>query len=718
MVEDAKMLAKRAKAEYAKMSGAFDSVNFNKLLNKSKNAGFRFTNDFMVAFKSNAWKMPKSIREMQNAVSFQRLVSKAKIAGKDVPRGMANGFISGKVKLAGGAKVLRNLVNNSFDFNKSGKLTYKGTQVPAKLAAGITSGKVPIKGAVTRMNALIQFKKSTQNASGEGRKIANALSKSIANGKISYKQALGQYNSVTSTASRKQVSCAKTGAAGSRASGLVRGSEYGAGYVSGIIGKIRAAASAGAALAHAANAATKDAQKSGSPSRIAKNRGKEWGSGYAIGIGASTRAVRKRAAKMVRAVKNIFTSNITTNIKRIKSKSKNMIGSVASGIKKRLSRQNFWSRSFTDTTAAELARFNKIIDFGTTKAIKLMTRRMNLWAKRLKKITKSKRIKAAISKVAELLKGNYSKTLKLESSRIISAAKTSLNKLAEAYQKKYSSIIEKRNAMMEQLRSYGTLITTDSYGFAALTDFTKLLRQQNHIKNMMQKLQKYGVSRNFIDQISGLSPDEQEKILQKLTGMTPASVKKFAKQFDAYWANAAKVSGNIYSPYIKTLNSEYNAQLKRTIGRLRQQFNAIGAQTGKGLVAGLNNKYTRKRLNSVSRGLASIIIKQLKKSLKIHSPSKVTGEIGENAGLSLVDSLAATAKKVTRTAQDIITIPKLAFADGFDASLSAAYDYKQYIVVQSDIYMDDRKVAESLAAPMETELSKRQVRSNRKRGKK
>jgi len=49
--------------------------------------------------------------------------------------------------------------------------------------------------------------------------------------------------------------------------------------------------------------------------------------------------------------------------------------------------------------------------------------------------------------------------------------------------------------------------------------------------------------------------------------------------------------------------------------------------------------------------------------------------------------------------------------------LSSSYDYSQYIAVQSDIYMDGKKVAEAVAEPMETELNKRQTRDRRKRGK-
>jgi len=659
----------------------FSVAKFEQLKNKV-NEGYQFTDQFYTMFESGALRMPQTVEQMKNAMNLQDMSNKAGIEGKKIPESLANAMIAGKVAIPKATGQMKALVTN-FSIDK-GKLTYKGRAVPQSIAKGIASGQLQPKEAAERMQAYIKFTKATQGASGAGRKVASNLATAIANGKLTYKQALAKYDPLTKAAWRRQAQAAKSGAAESAGYGRSRGSEFGAGYVSGLLGMIGDVAAAASSLAAAANTKTGKKQKSGSPSKVAKKRGREWGAGYVIGIAGSVRRVRSGAIRLVNAAR--------------------------AAMKKDIAKQGLWKKSFVRSTDKAMSALTKALNKRVSKLRKSTNKKIGAWMKKSKK-------NKALRNAGNLLKRLYGGALKKESAKMLKTAKKSLGKLASSYQAAYDKIRDARNAMTEQLRAYGSLIHTDSYGFTTLTNFKNLIKQQNKIKAMLKTLQKYGVSRNFIDQISGLSVDEQVKVLNHLMGMSSAVVKQYAKEFDKYWKNAATISNDIYKPYVKQLNSKYKKQLDKEIKTLKRKFAAIGLQTGKGLVSGLNNKATRKKLNAVSKNLANSIIRQIKKSLKIHSPSKVMTDLGKNTGLGLAEGIAAMAKRVSQEVQNLVTIPRLVLSHGYDMGLSSSYDYSQYIAVQSDIYMDGKKVAEAVAEPMETELNKRQTRDRRKRGK-
>ena len=86
------------------------------------------------------------------------------------------------------------------------------------------------------------------------------------------------------TSAGSMVDSAETGAAGSKAAGGSKGSDFGSGYVDGINAWASAAYRAGYSLAKFAAEGGADGQESASPSKVARGLGNDFGDGYTLGL--------------------------------------------------------------------------------------------------------------------------------------------------------------------------------------------------------------------------------------------------------------------------------------------------------------------------------------------------------------------------------------------------------------------------------------------------
>lgn len=136
------------------------------------------------------------------------------------------------------------------------------------------------------------------------------------------------------------------------------------------------------------------------------------------------------------------------------------------------------------------------------------------------------------------------------------------------------------------------------------------VRQLNAFKTNLAKLARLGVSKEIISQIIAAGPDRGAAYAQALADATPKQVKDLnaaQKAIGSAATNVGQAAGD----------AMYDA----------------GSQAGKGFLAGLEAE--KKAIEKSMGRLAKAIRDQVRKALRIRSPSQVMAELGEQVGAGL-----------------------------------------------------------------------------------
>ncbi|MGI5201625.1 NlpC/P60 family protein [Spirillospora sp. CA-108201] len=162
------------------------------------------------------------------------------------------------------------------------------------------------------------------------------------------------------------------------------------------------------------------------------------------------------------------------------------------------------------------------------------------------------------------------------------------------------------------------------------------VKQLNAFKANLGKLAKLGVSKELISQIIAAGPDRGASYAQALADATPKQVKELnaaQKAIGTAATNVGKQAGD----------AMYDA----------------GSQAGKGFLAGLEAE--KKAIERAMGRIAKAIRDQIRKALKIRSPSRVMAELGEQVGAGLAlgidTSLVEVQTSVDRMAGLIVPTP-------------------------------------------------------------
>lgn len=154
------------------------------------------------------------------------------------------------------------------------------------------------------------------------------------------------------------------------------------------------------------------------------------------------------------------------------------------------------------------------------------------------------------------------------------------------------------------------------------------------------------------------------------------------------------------------------------LGSARSGAYSAGRNVGIGLANGMSSQLGRVR--SVARQLASAAEAAIRAEAKIHSPSRVSDQLGVYWGGGYANGIASMARKVWQASEKLVAIPQLAAGPSmsYRGMLSEDYEYTMnaHYTIVVPIEYDGREVARVTAPYTEAELNKRQTRANRKNG--
>lgn len=148
---------------------------------------------------------------------------------------------------------------------------------------------------------------------------------------------------------------------------------------------------------------------------------------------------------------------------------------------------------------------------------------------------------------------------------------------------------------------------------------------------------------------------------------------------------------------------------------------SAGVNIGRGLAEGMRSQLSRVR--SAAAALASAAERAIRLAAKIHSPSRVSDQLGRYWGQGFADGIQSMGRKARDASEALVSIPDLVSGpdlslDGYRGSLSEEYEYTrnaQYTIIVP-VEVDGRELAHVTAPYTEAELNRRQTRDSRKRG--
>jgi hypothetical protein len=126
-------------------------------------------------------------------------------------------------------------------------------------------------------------------------------------------------------------------------------------------------------------------------------------------------------------------------------------------------------------------------------------------------------------------------------------------------------------------------------------------------------------------------------------------------------------------------------------------------------------------IRSAAAKIAAAADKAIRAKAKIHSPSKVSAQLGTWWGEGYENGLLDTVRNVWAAAERLVSIPSVATPDlamAYSGELSSDYDYYRNteFTIEVPLTVDGKEFARATASYTQDELEKRQTRTDRKHG--
>lgn len=223
------------------------------------------------------------------------------------------------------------------------------------------------------------------------------------------------------------------------------------------------------------------------------------------------------------------------------------------------------------------------------------------------------------------------------------------------------------------------------------------------------------------------------KAAETATKTTVQSITSETQRLASQMGNAGEKASSLFS---KALQSGYNRAVsysKIASSSILSAFRgaqsgaySAGYNIGTGLANGMASSLGKVR--SIATQLAAEAEKAIRAKAQIHSPSRVSGKLGNYWAEGWINKILAKARESREAIKKLIYIPSLpdlpvpamAGAGGGSWSLNDDYYYSRsrYIYVEVPVDLDGREIARASAEYMEDELDRRQMHDDRKHGRK
>lgn len=624
------------------------------------------------------------VKEAQNLVTaaeneLQKLQGKAKADGKSAATNYSNELGAGAARAEKNAQKAATAGNKGYTTGtkKAGKT---GTTTAESYAKSMESSKGKAEGAgKTVSNAAIKSAQST----GKG---MNAAGQYTA---IQYGSGISSKNGDAQSKGKALANKAKAGAGSVSAESS--GKNFGQGFINGIGSKLSAAFAKAKALAKKAVEGVKKGQQEGSPSKLTRRSGRFFVQGYILGIASQEKALVKTVQAVVgSAIRTLKTASGDNFAKAGQAAATQFTNAMQTRINYIMNRTNYLNNSKIaefDTQITKLqnesASKSWKLQSASDKKVAALQKKADSTKSKTEKEKLKKQIeaeKAAVKKQISASEDNYKKLINTQnkykedyqkaSAEMINELQTALNSyqqqaqalidetingITTKYTEQYNALVSKQDSLISKMQQAGSLFDVSSAGIMTIND---IKQQTADIKAYTEKLQaiKEKVSADLFNQITTYDMKEGSAFMDRLLAMSASDLTAYSDAYEEKLKTAQQAAQNIYKADFSTLSQNYKKDIDKAFKDIPAQLAKLGDNAMKSFVNAMttNTAYMSANIKT----FVDAMVDEFKKDLGIHSPSKVTGQLGSYTGEGFVEGFMDWIPEAERTASKLAEAAK------------------------------------------------------------
>ena len=662
---------------------------------------------------------------------FEQAVKVAKETGTKIPKGLANGLKSGAKSPDDAVKSINNaVVNNLTKLAK--KARQSGVAIPKEITDGMKNGTMSVSKASRLINAQIdkQSKASQKNMEKAYLKVPKNMKSAFEKGGADALNAIQK--------SKEQIKALEEEAGVSSVDGLIKGLNANKARV----------VKAYEDLGKSADSGFRKALKIHSPSRVMEEDGEYTGDGVVKGLNNRKKAVGKAGKELGNAVDESIRSSLDIHSpsKKTEKSGKNAGDGLNKGLKKTKKNLKKTANELGQEMISALESKIEMKDLRTNGHGYSKTAITKKWkdvVKETKKGTQAHKdaLKQYYTARNELLNAQQEKNEKYQEKM-----KTMQSKLKEIRSNYKETIKDLQSQMAEVKKEYTDAVKDTASGIASTwglfekASSSKTNNADGLIRNMktqaemvqqwktnMDTLRKRGVSGDLLKDLesAGVSSAGDVSTLAAMSDAQLSQYKKYysqrnatAKQ-EAVTENAAlqkstqeqlvslqkatKQQVKQQQQQLQNLQKQYN-KLKKSVASLdkstQKQMRQLGKNVSQGFAKGIASG-SEAVYKSIA-GMTGTTVKQVKKNLGIHSPSRVMAKLGGYTGAGFAQGL----EKETQDLHNIIlnSLPKKVEAPNVTAGTvtdTAATSLEARRPVSLTLMLDSKAIANATISALD-----------------
>lgn len=643
--------------------------------------------------------------------NFEAMVKLAKKTGTDIPKGLAQKLKNGAKDPQKATKDIEKAVEDNL-LKMAENARKAGVYVPQSLTDGIKNGSISASDAYGEIDRLLkkQGNKQQKTAKKLGLNISTSTAKAIEKGGP---QCLSAIKTLDKSMKELMEACGVHSA-----DGILKGLQERTPQVLDGYSK----------LGSKIDKEFRNSLKIQSPSRVFAESGRYTVMGVISGVDALSGQLQKKYKELGGITDSAYREalEIHSPSKKMKKNGEYSIKGVAEGIKS-------GTKDAEEATKKAAEKVRKKAEEERRKA----TKRQNQIVKKAENKVSTKNLKE--KEIVDTWKKVVNATKKgtdahVKALKKYKSAKEKLQKEEKNYQKDFkknyqdlmkdlkSAISDYKSQIQDLQNTYKEAVSNTqesiggSWGMFSKAETSKTNNAAGLIRNMksqadtviayqknMDKLRKSGLSSAIIKELesAGISSAGDVETLASMNKAQLAEYQKYYNQREAYAKKESlavnkqlQSSTNTQVANLKkkmvNLEKTYSKKITKLEKKYKKQMKSLGVNVSNGFAKGIE-----KGSNNVYKAIAKMTgqtVKQVKKNLGIHSPSRVFAEMGGYTGLGFAQGLDRETKDLSKiilgNLPDSVKVPTATKTDTAIVSSASKND-----LVQLNLYMNSDVVA-------------------------
>lgn len=178
-----------------------------------------------------------------------------------------------------------------------------------------------------------------------------------------------------------------------------------------------------------------------------------------------------------------------------------------------------------------------------------------------------------------------------------------------------------------------------------LTDLSSIKDQVIQYGKNLSRL-KGKIPADLYTEVLGMSREEGLDYTNQLLALSNNELSNYVKNYQAIQKESQKVSDAYYNEEVKKIKTQYTDKILGQLKTIQKNSKKLGKNATKGLINGMLSEI--KGLDSASKQVANSIIKSIKKTLKIKSPSRVMEQMGEYTTEGFINGITSMQNELNK----------------------------------------------------------------------